>query len=152
VPEAAKRELTKPVFKKEPVTPEMFLSICNRFAGLNANLSDLRLAVICVTAYSAFLRYKELASLRCCDVISFDTFVRIYVFKSKTDVYRDGAHVVLAKSDSVSCPFHMLNRYVRAGNVDLSSSLRPFFRYLHFHKVTSSYSLRSTGMSYTRTR
>jgi len=45
----------------------------------------------------------------------------------------------------------MLNRYVGAANLDLSSSL-PFFRALHFHKATSSYSLRSTGMSYTRTR
>ena len=58
---------------------------------------------------------------------------------------------MLAKSDSVSCPFHLLNRYVSATNLDLSSSL-PFFRSLHFHNVTSSYSLRSTGMSYTRTR
>ena len=65
--------------------------------------------------------------------------------------YRDGAHVLLAKSDSVSCPFHLLNSYVSAANLDLSSSL-PFFRSLHFHKVTSSYSWRSTGMSYTRTR
>ena len=45
----------------------------------------------------------------------------------------------------------MLERYVRAANLDLSSSL-PFFRSLHFHKVTPSYSLRSTGMIYTRTR
>ena len=28
----------------------------------------------------------------------------------------------------------------------------PFFRFLHFHKVTSSYSLSSTGMSYNSTR
>ena len=53
--------------------------------------------------------------------------------------YRDGAHVLLAKSDSVSCPFHLLNRYVSAADLDFSSSL-PFFRSLHFHKVTSSYS------------
>ena len=59
--EAAKRELAKPVAKKEPVTPEMIFSLCNRFAGPNANLSDLRLAAICVTAYSAFLRYNEVS-------------------------------------------------------------------------------------------
>ena len=45
--------------------------------------------------------------------------------------YRDGAHVLLAKSDSVSCPFHLLNRYVSAVNLDLSSSL-PFFSLLAF--------------------
>ena len=84
--EAAKRELAKPVVKKEPVTPEMISSIRNRFAGPNANLSDLHLAAICVTTYSAFLRYNELASLRCCDFSFCDIFVKIYVFKSKTDV------------------------------------------------------------------
>ena len=86
VVDAAKRELAKPVVKKEPVTPEMISSIRNRFAGPNANLSDLHLAAICVTAYSAFLRYNELASLCCCDFSFCDTFLKIYEFKSKTDV------------------------------------------------------------------
>ena len=89
VVDAAKRELAKPVVKKEP---EMISSIRNRFAGPNANLSDLHLAAICVTAYSAFLRYNELANLRCCDFSFCDTFVKIYVFKSKTDVQLLGWH------------------------------------------------------------
>ena len=129
----------------------MIVDICNRFAGPDANLSDLRSATICVTAYTAFLRYNELASLRCRDVSFCDSFVKIYVFKSKTDVYRDGAYVLLAKTGHVSCPFNLLHRYVSAANLDLSSSL-PFFRSLYFHKATSTYSLRSTGVSYSRTR
>ena len=77
-----KGNLQKPILKlKEPVTPEMILSICNGFAGPNANLSDLCLAAICVTAYSVFLRYNKLASLRCFDVSFCGTFVKIYVFK-----------------------------------------------------------------------
>ena len=72
--------------KKEPVTPAMFLGISNRYAGPNASLSDLRLATICVTVYTASLSYNKLARLRCCD-----SLVKIYVNKSKTDVYRDGA-------------------------------------------------------------
>ena len=50
--ETAKREFGKPVLKKGPVTPEMILSICNRLAGPDTNLSDPRLAAACVTAYS----------------------------------------------------------------------------------------------------
>ena len=88
--EAAKRGLAKPLSRKEPVTPVMILDICNRFAGLNANLFGLCLATICVTTYTAFLRYNELANLRCCDVSFCDSFVKIYVYKSETDVYRDG--------------------------------------------------------------
>ena len=124
--EAAKRSLAKPVSKKEPVTPAMIVDICNRFAGPDANLSDLRLATICVTAYTAFLRYNELASLRCRDVSFSDSFVKIYVYKRKTDVYRDGTYVLLAKTGHVSCPFNLLRRYVSAANLDLSSSL-PLF-------------------------
>lgn len=78
--------------------------------------------------------------------------MKIYVFKSKTGVHWDGAHVLLTKSGSVSCPFHILYRYVHAANLELSRSSLPFFRSLHFHKLTSPYGLRSTGMSYTRTR
>ena len=87
----------------------MILLICNiRFAGPSANLSDLRLAAICVTAYTAFFRCNELSSLRCCDFSFCDSFVRIYVYKSKTNVHWDGAYVLLAKTGSVSCPFHLL--------------------------------------------
>ena len=48
--------------KKDPVTPEMSAI---RFAGPTSNLSDLRLAAICVTAFTSFLRYNKLANLRC---------------------------------------------------------------------------------------
>ena len=52
MPKAAKRELGKPVFKKEPVTPDMILYLCNRFAGPNANLSDLRSALLPTRLFS----------------------------------------------------------------------------------------------------
>lgn len=140
------------IYKKEPVTPAMILHICNfGFAGPSANLSDLRLAAICVTAYTDIFCYNELGSLRCCDVSFCDSFVRVYVYKSKINVYRDGAYVLLAKTGSVSCPFYLLCRYISAANLDLSSSL-PFFRSLYFHKTTSTYSLRRTTMSYSRRR
>ena len=50
---SAKRSLSCPV-KKEPVTPDMILKICEKFTSVNANLSDLRTATICVTAYAGF--------------------------------------------------------------------------------------------------
>ena len=67
--DSGKRSLPKPVIKKEPVTPDMISKICDRFASANASLSDIRVAVICVTAYAGFLRFSELANLRCYDVL-----------------------------------------------------------------------------------
>ena len=61
--ESAKRSLSRPIVKKEPVTPDMVLSICQKFASANANLSDLRTAAIGVTAFAGFLRFNELANL-----------------------------------------------------------------------------------------
>ena len=74
------REVLRNLFpKKNPLL--QIVDICNRFAGPDANLSDLRLATICVTAYTAFLRYNELASLRCRDVSFCDSLSRFMFTK-----------------------------------------------------------------------
>ena len=57
--ESAKRNLSRPIVKIEPVAPDMVLSICQKFASANANLSDLRTAAICVTAFAGFLRFND---------------------------------------------------------------------------------------------
>ena len=86
--ESAKRSLSRPVVKKEPVIPDMILKICEKFSSVSANLSDLRTAAICVTAYAGFLRFNDLAFLRCCDVKFFDgKYVELFIAKSKTDIF-----------------------------------------------------------------
>ena len=75
----------------------MIFSICQKFASAKANLSDLRTAAICVTAFAGFLRFNELANLRCCDVkFCKDKYVELFIAKSKTDIYRNGNVVMLA--------------------------------------------------------
>ena len=112
----------------------MIFKICQKFASVHASLSDdLRTAAICVTAYAGFLRFNELAFLRCCDVRFCDRmeYVELFIAKSKTDIYRNGNVVVLAKTGDVTCPFSLLSRYVQVANIDLSSTLK-IFRTLHF--------------------
>ena len=91
--------------KKEPITPEMISSICSKHAPPSANLSSLRIAALFITAYCAFLRFDELAKLRCCDVnFHHADYVKITFVSSKTDVYRDGSSVRLARTGTVTCP------------------------------------------------
>ena len=59
--------------------------------------------------------------------------------------------VMLAKTGLITCPYNLLNRYIQAAGIDFSSNLM-LFRSLHFVKSNASYTLRSTGISYTRTR
>ena len=91
-------------------------------------MSDLRTATICVTAYASFfLRFNELAFLRCCDVRFCDgIYVELFIAKSKTDIYRNGNVVMLAKTDHITYPFSLLSRYVQVANIDLSSNLKSF--------------------------
>lgn len=77
--------------KKERVTPDMILAICEKFVCVNTNLSDLRAAGICITASTGVLRFDKLAFLRCCDVKFCDgKYVELFRAKSKTDIYRNG--------------------------------------------------------------
>lgn len=103
--ESTKRSLSKPVVKKEPGTPGMILAICEKFVCVNANLSDLRAAGICITAYAGFLRFDKLAFLHCCDVKFCDgKYVELFIAKSKTDIYRNGNAAVLARTGNVNLP------------------------------------------------
>jgi site-specific recombinase XerD len=149
--ESAKRALSKPVCKKEPVTPEMISKICECFAQPTSSLLDLRSAALCLTAYSEFLRYNELAGLRCCDVrFVGESHVELTIVQSKTDVYREGSKVLLAKNNVGPCPFSLLTRFVQETRIDLSSEL-PFFRNLRYVRG-GSYVVCDQGLSYSRAR
>ena len=75
--------------------------------------------------------------------------LKIFVPRSKTDVYREGNYVYIAKLEGKYCPVAILRRYIEAANLDLSSHL-PLFRPLT--KTRSGYSLRNAKLSYTRCR
>ena len=78
-----------------------------------------------------------------------DGFVKIFVPGRKTDVYREGNYVYIAKLEGKYCPVAIQRRYIEAANLDLSSHL-PLFRYLT--KTKSGYSLRNAKLSYTLCR
>ena len=80
----------------------------------------------------------------------YEEHTEIFVESSKTDQLREGAWVVIARSDSKLCPVAMLERYYELA--DLSREQDKFlFRGLVTTKKGSR--LRSTGgLSYTRAR
>ena len=77
--------------KKEPITPKILSHLVDRFAGVEADLDDVRVITWCLIGFAGFLRYSELVALRESNVRIFPQHMEIFIESSKTDQYRDGA-------------------------------------------------------------
>ena len=112
----------------------------------DANLKNLRIAALCSLAFAGFFRYDgELCNIVPKHIEFHRDYIRIFVPRSKTDVYREGIYVFISAFRSKYCPDGVLQRYLDLSGIDLCSSLRP----LVFHRCSSSYTLRSGKISYT---
>ena len=120
------RKLAKPRTRKEPITVEMLSKIVGSL-GSAPSLLDIRLTASCLLAFAAFLRYDDLANLRCCDIKIEVSHMTVHITSSKTDQYHQGDSVMVARTGTSTCPsVAMLERYVAAAGISLSSSLRLF--------------------------
>ena len=72
-----------------------------------------------------------------------------FLESSKTDQFRDGAWIAIARSDLLTCPVKALEEYISAAQIDLSEDL-PLFRALATRRAKEM--VRSQGISYTRAR
>ena len=140
------RILAKPRKKKEPVTPQMLQELVASM-GAPPSLSETRLAAICLLAFSAFLRYDEISKLCCCDITA---KMEVHIQSSKTDQFRQGSVIPIARSELPTCPVAMLEKYIALGNIDLHSKERLFQA---ITKAKKGEVLRMCGsLSYTRMR
>lgn len=118
--ESAKRTARKPVCKKEPVTSDLLIALCNDFND-SEDLLVVRDLCMCLLSFAGFLRFNELSSLHCNDVKFFQDHFSLYIRKSKTDQYRFGKEIVISKGQTSACPYLMLERYVSLGEINLDS-------------------------------
>ena len=149
--ESAKRQKSQPVMKKKPITTDITRSILDIHNKKDANLKNLRIAALCSLAFAGFFRYDELCNIVPKHIEFHSDYIRIFVPRSKTDVYREGNFVFISASRSKYCSVGVLQRYLDLSGIDLCSSL-PLFRPLVFHRSSSSYTRRSGKISYTTCR
>ena len=137
--------------KKKPITIDIIRSISDIHKKKDANLKNLRIAALCSLAFAGFFRYDELSNIVPKHIEFHSHHIRIFVPRSKTDVYREGNFVFISASRSKYCPVGVLQQYLDVSGIDLCSSLS-LFRPLVFHRSSSSYTLRSGKISYTTSR
>lgn len=143
------RRLARPKARKEPITVDILRSIVDSL-GPTPKLSEIRLAAAVLLAFAAFLRYDEMAKLRCCDIKFSESAMSVHICSSKTDQFRQGDTVLVARTNHSTCPVAMMEKYVAAAGITLSSELRLF---RGVNPTSKGEQLRpSGGLSYTRMR
>ena len=102
---ASRRLLGRPKVKKDPVTPEMLKALVeSKITDKSPSISDLISVASCLIGYASFFRFSELSHIKACDVKFFPSYASIFLEWSKTDQFRDGAWIVIARSDLPTCP------------------------------------------------
>ncbi len=151
VVEAAKRQLGRETVKKDPITPDILEKIVS--SSSESCLKSQRLVTMCLICYAGFLRYNEMANICRCDIKFYDSYLDLFIEKAKNDVYRDGNHVVIAKTGTVTCPYNALQRYLVLANIAPDSD-EYIFRSISYFKSAGVYKLRSDPkpISYTNAR
>ena len=123
---AAKRMLSKPVCKKEPIKPWHPQKLVKLLGGKNASLLDLRLLTMCLVGFAGFFRFSELINIRRNDIIFYGKYLKIFKERSKTDKYRKGTWIFIAKTCRKTCPVSILRNTWRVWN----SLLPPMITFL----------------------
>ena len=139
--EAARRKLSKPVNKKEPVTVELLSKV---FSSLyrEGDLKSQRTICAFLLAYSGFLRSAELLNLRRSDFVINPTYMSVFLESSKTDRYRDGAWILIARTGTALCPVLNLMKYFEWANISDDSDV---FIFSHLNATKTGFRFRADG-------
>nr|XP_034335844.1 uncharacterized protein LOC105348263 isoform X2 [Crassostrea gigas] len=114
--EGGKRIVAKPVKKKEPITVENLRCMYLKLFECN-NLYNQRIICMVLLAFAGFLRSSELINIKRSDIQFLPDHIEIFIESSKTDIYRDGTRVVIARTFSYMCPVSNFELYLRLAGI-----------------------------------
>ena len=69
-----------------------------------------------------FLSDSRVSNLTMYDIVIHDSYMAIFIEKSKKDIYRNGNRLYLAKLKSKLCPITLLKRYMKLEKIDKHSN------------------------------
>ena len=107
---------------------------------------------ICLLGFAGFFRYNEFAKLKECDIRFFAKHIEIFLESSKTDQYRDGSVVVIARMDTEYCPVAMLERYMRLASISVKKASDKFLFRRFVNSKNGQKLCDSADLNYTRAR
>lgn len=114
--ECARRLPRRRVNRKDPITADILIRVCEKFDN-SISLTDIRDLAFMVVSYAGFFRYDDLSSIRAKDVKFFKGYMQLYIDKSKTDQYREGETVCISEGKTIACPVKRLKNYFDAAGI-----------------------------------
>jgi len=138
--DSAKRICWRPKAKKQPIDIDHIRKIHVSLKEKGMNLLQQRNFSMIILCFSGFLRYDEAANLKLGDLVFCDSHLKVFIEKSKTDQYRVGAWVFIAKVDSEICVTKILQSYINEAN--LVNQDEYLFRAVTFFKSKQKPALR----------
>ena len=108
-------------FTENPKSPLAISGLKGTFqylGGVEMNLTNSRIMMILVLSFVGFLRFSKLLNLKRNDFILQNTHMSIFIEKSKTEIYRKGHWIHLAKLNSNLCPLDLTKRYFVLSGID----------------------------------
>lgn len=143
--EAAKRILAKQTIKKEIMTVDILSSMYDRLYKFH-NVKNQRIICASLLGFSGFFRSSELLSILVSDFVFYASYMAIFIESSKTDKYRDGAWVLIARTGTKLCPVVNTEKYINWAKLDLSDPV-----FCNLSKCKDGYKKRKVvkAMSYT---
>ena len=112
--DGAKRMLAKPTIRKLPMTTKIIKKMYKHFKKQEKGLNLLtrRFLAMVLIGFAGFLRCEEVLKIRRCDVAFHLSYVAIFIQQSKTDIYRNGRTILIARSGTSLDPVIHLFKYI----------------------------------------
>ena len=151
--DAAQRMSSRPKVKKEPLTSQNLKELFSHIGGCDAPLPDFRNLTMMLLCFAGFLRFSEAANLKSSQVDFTETYMKLFISQSKTDIYRDGHYCYIARTNTDTCPVKCLEYYMERCRLSFAAE-EYIFRPVTYHKSKGSYSLRRSNrpISYSTAR
>ena len=136
--QGAKRTISFPTVRKEPITPAIITRILKHYQheGSPLDLCQRRMMAFILLSFSAFLRCEEALNVRRSHLDIHTTHMSIFIPSGKTDKYREGKDILVARTKTALDPVFHMYQYLRQAQITQSSEMY-IFRPVR-HKRTST--------------
>ena len=132
--------------RKKPLSNDMIHMILNNIdSKKKPSLAELRNALIPCLAYALLLRHDEIAHLNCNHISIVKDGLKILIPSSKTDIYREGKFVFLAKDNHRL--YALVFRYLKKARLNLNDN-HFLFTGIKYDKSLRDFAVTNSKLTY----